>query len=379
VDTLSLPEKHFPLKVSVCNKCWLVQTEDYADRSELFNKDYAYFSSTSKSWVEHARHYVNNIVEKIQITRDSYVVEIASNDGYLLEFFLKKGIPCLGIEPTDSTADIAEKKGISVLRKFFGLELAKQLNSQNRTADLIIGNNVFAHVPNINDFTRGLKCLLKHGGTITLEFPHLLNLIKHSQFDTIYHEHFSYLSLGVVIKIFESCDLRIFDVEKISTHGGSLRIYAAHADDPRQTNKRVTDLLLEEHIQGLNCKKTYDSFQNSIDIVKNNALDFLISQKNQGKSVAGYGAAAKGSTLLNYAGIKPDLLPYICDAAESKIGKYMPGSRIPILSPTLLFEKNPDYLVIFPWNIAEEVIFANEQLRTLGTQFVIFVPSLKYL
>ena len=379
LDSLSLPEKHFPLKVNVCNKCWLVQTEDYADRSELFDKDYAYFSSTSKSWVKHARYYVDSVVEQLNLNRDSYVIEIASNDGYLLEGFLDMGIPCLGIEPTASTADIAEQKGIPVLRDFFGLGLAKQLKIQERMADLIIANNVFAHVPDINDFTCGLKLILKQGGTITLEFPHLLNLIKYFQFDTIYHEHFSYISLGVAIRIFESYGLRIFDVEELSTHGGSLRIFAAHDEDQRKTNKRVGELLHEERQQGLSSINTYESFQDSIEIVKSNVLGFLINQKKQGKSVAGYGAAAKASTLLNYAGIKLDLLPYICDAAESKIGKYMPGSHIPIVSPAVLSERRPDYLIIFPWNIAEEIVSANEQLKILGTQFVVFVPSLKYL
>jgi hypothetical protein len=378
-DTLFLSEKYLPLKVNVCNECWLVQTEDYADRSELFNNDYAYFSSTSKSWVDHARHYVENISESLHLTGDSYVIEIASNDGYLLEGFLDKGIPCLGIEPTSSTADVAEQKGISVVREFFGLELAKQLKSQNRTANLIIGNNVFAHVPDINDFTLGLKYLLKQDGTITLEFPHLLNLIKKFQFDTIYHEHFSYLSLGVVSRIFESVGLRIWNVETISTHGGSLRVFGCHDHDPRKTCPSVKELINLELKNGLETISTYVQFQSKIDNIKNSFIEFLIEQKNHGKRVVAYGAAAKGSTLLNFAGVKSDLLSFVCDASPAKQNKFMPGSHIPIYHPDILQSTPIDYLVVFPWNISAEIVRENKCLKDSGVTFVIVVPEIKIL
>lgn len=374
---LSRPEKYYPLKVRVCSRCWLVQTEDYTQADELFSSDYAYFSSTSTSWLEHASRYVGDIVSKLQLNADSFVVEIASNDGYLLRNFVARSIPCLGIEPTAGTADVAESLGIPVLRQFFGNALGEQLNGRGQQADLIIGNNVYAHVPDINDFTKGLKAALKPQGTITLEFPHLMQLIEHSQFDTIYHEHFSYLSLYAVEQIFNRAGLKVWDVEELPTHGGSLRVYGCHIESEREIYPSVATLRKVEEQHGLQSLETYTSFQEKADKVKNDLLVFLIEQKRAGKKVAAYGAAAKGNTLLNYAGIKPDLLPFVCDAAKAKQGKYMPGSHIPILAPCELESYRPDYVLILPWNIAKEVKEQNASLRSTGTRFVAAVPYLR--
>ena len=375
-QTLHASEKYFPLRVLVCRHCWLVQTEDYAQADELFNSDYAYFSSTSISWLAHAAKYAEKMTQQMHLTQDSLVIEIASNDGYLLKNFVAAGIPCLGIEPTDSTATASEKHGIPVTREFFGEQLGKQLAATGRLADLIVGNNVYAHVPDINDFTLGLKAALKPSGTITLEFPHLMRLLEHTQFDTIYHEHFSYLSLYTVERIFKSAGLRVWDVEELPTHGGSLRIYGCHDQDPRQNSPRVKVILTAEQQNGLQTITTYQYFQDKADRIKDDLLVFLIEQKRAGKKVAAYGAAAKGNTLLNYAGVKPDLLTFVCDAAEAKQGKFMPGSHIQILAPTALVEQRPDYLVILPWNIAAEVMQQNAHLAELGTKFVTAVPRL---
>lgn len=377
LEDLSKPEKYYPLKVKVCNHCWLVQTEDYAQADELFNADYAYFSSTSSGWLAHAASYAQAMIQRLQLNPSSHVIEIASNDGYLLKNFVAAGIPCLGIEPTASTAAAAEKLGIPVLREFFGEALGQQLAARQQQADLIAGNNVYAHVPDINDFTRGLKAALKPTGTITLEFPHLMRLIEHTQFDTVYHEHFSYLSLYTVQRIFEAAGLRVWDVEELPTHGGSLRIYGSHAEDARATAPPVPALLAEESGKGLQNLSTYQGFQSRADKVKDDLLSFLIEQKRAGKIVAAYGAAAKGNTLLNYAGVKPDLLPFVCDAAIAKQGKYMPGSHIPILPPSALAESKPDYVLILPWNIAAEVRQESGTLTALGTKFVTAVPTLQ--
>ncbi len=370
------PEKCYPLKVMVCTHCWLVQTEDYAEVGELFNADYAYFSSTSRGWLAHATSYVTSIVKRLRLNQDSYVIEIASNDGYLLKNFVEAGIPCLGIEPTKSTASAAEKLGIPVMREFFGQSLGKKLASNHQQADLIVGNNVYAHVPDINDFTRGLKAVLKANGTITLEFPHLMRLIEFTQFDTVYHEHFSYLSLYTVDRIFKAAGLRIWDVEKLPTHGGSLRIFGCHAEDTRASAQSVGALLAEEARRGLQTLATYQNFQVRADKVKDDLLNFLKDQKLAGKKVAAYGAAAKGNTLLNYAGVTSDLLPFVCDAAEAKQGKFMPGSKIPILTPKVLSDFLPDYVLILPWNIATEVKLQNSVLTIQGTKFVTAVPQL---
>jgi C-methyltransferase C-terminal domain/Putative zinc binding domain/Methyltransferase domain len=376
-QTLHTPEKYFPLRVLVCTQCWLVQTEDYTQADELFSSDYAYFSSTSTGWLAHAAKYAEKMTQQLHLTQDSLVIEIASNDGYLLKNFVAASIPCLGIEPTDSTASASEKLGIPVIREFFGEQLGKQLSATGKQADLIAGNNVYAHVPDINDFTIGLKAALKPGGTITLEFPHLMRLLEHTQFDTIYHEHFSYLSLYTVECIFKSAGLRVWDVEELPTHGGSLRIYGCHDQDHRQNSLNVKTILTAEEQNGLQTIATYQYFQDKADRIKDDLLIFLIKQKRAGKKVAAYGAAAKGNTLLNYAGVKPDLLTFVCDAAEAKQGKFMPGSHIPILAPAALVEQRPDYLVILPWNIAAEVKQQNAHLAELGTKFVTAVPRLE--
>lgn len=376
-DELSAPETYYPLKVRVCHHCWLVQTEDYAEADALFSKDYAYFSSTSSSWLAHARHYAQAMTQQLALGADSLVIELASNDGYLLRNFVEAGIPCLGVEPTDSTACAAEALDIPVLREFFGEALGKRLAAEGRQADLIAGNNVYAHVPDINDFTRGIQAALKPGGTVTLEFPHLLQLITHTQFDTIYHEHFSYLSLYTVARIFAAAGLRVCDVEELSTHGGSLRVYGCHADDARADTTAVANVLAREAEAGLQGTQVYADFQARVEAIKDNFLDFLIAQKRAGKRVAAYGAAAKGNTLLNYAGVKPDLLPLVCDAAQAKQDKFLPGSRIPVRAPAALAEFKPDLVVIFPWNIAQEIVAHHAYIEAWGGRFVTVVPRLE--
>ena len=370
------PEKYYPLKIKVCDQCWLVQTEDYAQTDELFSAEYAYFSSTSTGWLAHAARYAEKMTLQLRLTKDSLVIEVASNDGYLLKNFVAAGIPCLGIEPTASTAAAAEKLGIPVMREFFSEQLGKQLAAMGKQADLIAGNNVYAHVPDINDFTRGLKAALKPGGTITLEFPHLIRLIENTQFDTVYHEHFSYLSLYTVNRIFKAVGLRVWDIEELSTHGGSLRIYGCHAEEARDAKPAVSAMLAEEARRGLQTRATYQHFQARADRVKDDLLAFLIEQKRAGKKVAAYGAAAKGNTLLNYAGVKPDLLPYVCDAAAAKQGKFMPGSHIPIFPPCELANGQPDYVLVLPWNLLDEVQQQNAELKVKGVRFVTAVPEL---
>ena len=375
-EDLNNPELYYPLKLKVCTECWLVQTEDYAQADQLFSPDYAYFSSTSSTWLKHAKCYSENMIRSLDLNADSFVIEVASNDGYLLKNFVGAGIPCLGIEPTDSTATAAESLGVPVLRGFFSETLAKRLVEEGRQANLIAGNNVYAHVPDINDFTRGLKIALKSGGTVTLEFPHLMQLIEHCQFDTVYHEHFSYLSLYTVKRIFEQAGLRVFDVEELPTHGGSLRVFGCHHNDSRATADSVNEILKQEIASGLRSLSTYLQFQPRVDKVKNDLLRFLLEKKEEGKSVIAYGAAAKGNTLLNYAGVKPDLIPIVCDAAPSKQGKFLPGSHIPIQPPEKLSQQRPDFLLILPWNIEEEVKQQNASLSELGMKFVAAVPEL---
>ena len=374
---LRTSERYYPLKLCVCTHCWLVQTEDYAQASELFGNDYAYFSSVSQSWVDHAARYAKMISARLGLGEDSFVIEVAANDGYLLRNFVATGIPCLGIEPTANTAAAAEAIGIPILRKFFSKALAEHLATVGKQADLIVGNNVYAHVPDINDFTAGLKAALKPGGTITLEFTHLMRLIEHTLFDTVYHEHFSYFSLRTVSRIFASAGLRAFDVEELTTQGGSLRVYGCHAGDDRATTPAVAALLAEEQRRGLHETAIYREFQPRADRVKNELLVFLLEQKRAGKRVAAYGAAAKGNTLLNYAGVKPDLLPFVCDAAPSKQGKFLPGVHIPILPPAALQERRPDVVLILPWNIADEVVSQHHYVRDWGGRFVVAVPELR--
>lgn len=379
VKDLSRPEKYYPLRVMVCESCWLVQTQDFAEADEFFNATYAYFSSTSASWLEHAKRYCTDITARFGLGPKSFVIEVASNDGYLLKNFVSVGVPCLGIEPTASTAAAAEAQDVPTLREFFGQALAAQLVSEGRKADLIIGNNVFAHVPNINDFARGLATVLKADGVVTLEFPHLLNLVRLCQFDTVYHEHFSYLSLAVVRNIFAKAGLRIFDVEELSTHGGSLRIYGCLAGAHHKQTHTVEKIIQQEREAGLESLEIFSAFQTKANLIKDALLSFLIEAKRNGQKVIGYGAAAKGNTLLNFAGIKPDLLPFICDAAPSKQGKLMPGSHIPIVAPEALKNADADFVLILPWNIASEVIEKTRPLVSTKTRYVVAVPELTIL
>ena len=383
-------EVSFPLKLFVCDQCWLVQTADYVASTELFRADYAYFSSTSETWLQHAKDYSTMISQRLALTSESFVIEVAANDGYLLKNFVAAGIPCAGIEPTEDTARAAEKLGIPIIRDFFTAELVRSLLTASgdsrggmactfAQADLIIGNNVFAHVPDINDFAEGLRLALKPGGTITLEFPHLLNLIRESQFDTVYHEHFSYLSITAVQRIFAMQGLRILDVEQLPTHGGSVRVYAAHADDPRPERDSVARVLEHEERSGLLDIAIYGQFQARADSIKNDLLLYLIERKKAGKRVVGYGAAAKGNTLLNYAGVKPDSLPYVCDAAPAKQGKYLPGSHIPIRPPQALRDAPPDEILILPWNLAGELRAQLNDLATSGVRLVTAIPEIRYL
>lgn len=380
-DLTSTPNEYFfPLRVYVCDQCWLVQTEDFNAPNELFSDDYHYLSSTSRSWLEHSKNFCDYITERLNLSDESFVIEIASNDGYLLKNFISKKIPCLGIEPTKRTADIAEEHGVPVLREFFDSKIASQLKNSGRQADLICGNNVYAHVPDINDFTQGLSIALKPNGTITLEFPHILQLISKNQFDTIYHEHYSYLSLAVVTRIFESNGLMIYDVDEIPTHGGSLRVYGSHANDLREPSSNVSRILEAEHISGLQNYSTYENFQAKAISIRDAFLFFLENQKALGKSVAAYGAAAKGNTLLNYCQIVgTDLIQFVCDAAESKQGKFLPGSHIPIMHPSHLNLAKPDYIIIFPWNIADEIIEQERRAFDWNSTFVTVIPKLSLI
>lgn len=375
---LHAPEKWFPLRVLVCEHCWLVQTEDFAKADELFDADYAYFSSFSSSWLAHCERYVADMSERFGLRAQSHVVEIAANDGYLLKYFMSRGIPCTGVEPTSSTAAAARAKGIEIIEGFFGLPMAGELVRQGKQADLTAANNVLAHVPDINDFVAGFAVLLKPQGVATFEFPHLLRLMVENQFDTIYHEHFSYLSLTAVRNIFAANGLGIFDVQELPTHGGSLRVFAQRTDTGTQPlSDRVGALLEKEDTTGMRTAAYYAGFQARAEKVKDDFVSFLIEAKRTGKKVAAYGAAAKGNTLLNFSGIRPDLIPFVVDKNPAKQGKFMPGSRIPILPPMALESNRPDYLVILPWNIAAEVREQNSRLSGLGTKFVTAVPKLE--
>lgn len=378
--TMRHPEKWFPLKVLVCESCWLVQAEAYSRATELFNDEYAYFSSFSDQWIKHAEQYVSMMVERFALSVDSRVVEVASNDGYLLQFVKQRGISCIGIEPTASTSAVARLKGIETIEEFFDVSLASRLASRGKQADLMIANNVLAHVPDINDFATGFSALLKPQGVATFEFPHILNLIEENQFDTIYHEHFSYLSFTTVVNIFYSNGLSVFDVEEMPTHGGSLRVYAQRSDTGiHETSGHVAKLLDYEAKAGMTRAAFYAGFQIKADRVKNDFLAFLIGAKCAGKIVAGYGAAAKGNTLLNYAGVRPDLLSYVVDRNPAKQDKFLPGSRIPIVAEEKLKQTCPDYIVILPWNLQTEVVEQLAYIREWGGQFVVAVPKLEVL
>lgn len=377
-EQLNEPEVFYPLRVFVCKKCFLVQIEEYKKADEIFDENYAYFSSFSKSWLAHSKHYVEMMCDRFGFGENSQIIEIASNDGYLLQYFKEKNIPVLGIEPTLSTAQVAREKGIESLTEFFGVELAKKLVAEDRKADLLLGNNVLAHVPDINDFVAGLKIALKTNGIITMEFPHVLQLIENNQFDTIYHEHFSYLSLHTTQKIFAVQGLTIFDVGEIPTHGGSLRIFAKHAgNQTHEISVNVENLLRKEKQCGLTELKYYLNFQPKVEKVKLGLLSFLIEQKRKDKKVAAYGAAAKGNTLLNYCGVKKDLIDFVVDASPYKQGLFLPASHIPIVDESFIKSEKPEFVLILPWNIKEEIVEQLNYIREWDGKFVIAVPELK--
>jgi trans-aconitate methyltransferase len=378
-EDLCRPELYYPLRVKVCESCWLVQTEDFAQRDAFFNADYAYFSSVSSSWLAHAQSYVDMICERLKLDAQSQVWEVAANDGYLLQYVAARGIPCLGIEPTSGTAAAARAKGLTIEETFFGKASATELRTRYGSADLIVANNVLAHVPDINDFVSGLALALASTGTMTLEFPHLLELIAHTQFDTIYHEHYSYLSLLSVQKILAAAGLRVYDVERLPTHGGSLRVYACHQETTQAELPAVASLLEKEQAAGLNRAVCYEQFQQQAIRLRLDLSAFLLEQYRLGKRVLAYGAAAKGNTLLNYAGIDAVLLPMVADAAPSKQGKLLPGSHIPIITPAELIAARPDYVLILPWNIKAEVMKELVVIREWGGQFVVAVPRMELL
>ncbi len=369
-------EKFYPLHAYVCDECWLMQLEEFATPDEIFADDYAYFSSYSDSWLKHARKYTDLMVERFGLNAESQVVEIASNDGYLLQWFVEKNIPVLGVEPAANVAEVAREKGIRTEVRFFGTETAKSLAGQYGKADLLLGNNVLAHVPDINDFVGGMKAMLAEGGVITMEFPHLQRLIEENQFDTIYHEHFSYLSFVAVNRIFAHHGITLFDVEELPTHGGSLRIYGRHTED---TSKPVTDrakeLLQRELDLGFETLEYYAAFEEKVKETKRKLLSFLIEAKRAGKTVVGYGAPGKGNTLLNYCGIRTDFLDYTVDRSPHKQGNFLPGTHIPIYAPEKIRETKPDYVLILPWNLKKEISRQMAYISEWGGKFVIPIPE----
>jgi SAM-dependent methyltransferase len=380
IADLDRPERYYPLRVVVCSTCWLVQTEDFTDREEFFSDDYAYFSSFSTSWLDHSRRYVEAMQRRFDLNDESLVVEVAANDGYLLQYVRAAGIGALGIEPTHSTAAAARDKGVEVIEEFFGVELAERLVAEGRSADLTAANNVLAHVPDINDFVLGFARLLKPSGVATFEFPHVMEMVELAQFDTIYHEHYSYLSLTTVDRIFAANGLTVFDVETFPTHGGSLRVYAQRSDGGvQQRTDGVAAMLAREAAGGVASAAFYADFQARVDRLKDSFVGFLIAAKRDGKRVAAYGAAAKGNTLLNFAGIRRDLLPWVVDRNPAKAGKFMPGSRIPIVTEQRIRDERPDLIVILPWNLKDEVIAQLDYARQWGAQFVIAIPELRIL
>ncbi len=375
---LNEPEVYFPLKLYVCSTCFLVQIDEYKKADEIFNKDYAYFSSYSTSWLAHSKRYVEEMIARFGFNSSSLVVEIASNDGYLLQYFKERNVPVLGIEPTKSTANVAQQKGIETITEFFGVSFAKKLVNQKGKADLLLGNNVLAHVPDLNDFVAGIKIALKDTGVITMEFPHLLQLISNNQFDTIYHEHFSYLSFTTVVRIFKAHGLEIFDVQEIPTHGGSLRIFGCHKEyEGHSVHDSVTKLLDKEESIGVKKLAYYTGFQAKVDQVKMNFLEFLILKKKEGKNIAAYGAAAKGNTLLNYCGIRNDLISFVVDASPHKQGKFLPGSHIPVVKEDEIKKQKPDYVIVFPWNIKEEIKSQLSYIKEWNGKFVTAIPKIE--
>jgi ubiquinone/menaquinone biosynthesis C-methylase UbiE len=377
---LNEPEIFFPLKVYTCNQCFLVQIDEYKKSDAIFDDEYVYFSSFSTSWLAHAKKYTEKMIDRFGFSKDSQVIEIASNDGYLLQYFKEKNIPVLGIEPTANTARVAQEKGIESITEFFGTSLAKKLVLDGRKADLLLGNNVLAHVPDIVDFVAGMKLVLKDEGVITMEFPHLMQLVDNNQFDTIYHEHFSYLSFYTVKQIFNSQGLELFDVEEIPTHGGSLRIYGKHTEDSSKAVSENVNLLLQKEIgKGMSSLTYYEDFQKKALGVKLGFTGFLTQQKLLNKRVAGYGAAAKGNTLLNYCGIKNDQIEYVVDANPHKQNKWLPASHIPVVNEAYLKETKPDYVIIFPWNLKDEIVKQLNYIRDWDGKFVVPIPELEVI
>ncbi|WP_085717028.1 class I SAM-dependent methyltransferase [Pseudomonas sp. B28(2017)] len=377
VDQLEQTEQWVPLKVAVCQQCWLVQTEDYTSADSLFDAEYAYFSSFSSTWLAHAERYVAEMVERFGLSADSRVVEVAANDGYLLQYVARRGIPCLGVEPTRSTAQAAREKGLEIRELFFGRNTAAQLKSEGWSADLMAANNVLAHVPDINDFLGGFATLLKPTGVATFEFPQLLTLMAGQQFDTLYHEHYSYLSLTAVQTLCERNGLQVFDVSQLSTHGGSLRVFVQRLDgERREVQPAVQQQLQAELAAGVKTPEYYATLAPAAERIKHDLLRFLLQARADGKRVVGYGAAAKGNTLLNYAGVRPDLLAWVADANPHKQGKYLPGSRIPIVSPAQIDIEKPDYVLVLPWNLLDEITQAFAGIRAWDGRFVIAIPEL---
>jgi SAM-dependent methyltransferase len=375
-EMLRNSEKFYPLHAYVCDQCLLVQLEEVEAPDAIFNDEYAYFSSYSQSWLDHAQRYTELMQSKFQLNANSQVIEIASNDGYLLQYFQAKNIPVLGIEPSGNVAAVAEAKGIKSLVEFFSVATAQQLVDQGVQADLLLGNNVLAHVPNLNDFVAGMKIILKPSGVITMEFPHLLNLIEKNQFDTIYHEHFSYFSLLAVEKVFARHGLVLFDVEELPTHGGSLRIYGKHQENvDLAIATTIAALRSKEITAGLDKIDTYTSYSTAVQTTKRKLLSFLIAAKDRGQTVAGYGAPAKGNTLLNYCGIKIDLLAYTVDLSPHKQGLFLPGTHIPVYAPEQIAITKPDYLLILPWNLKNEIMEQMAIIRTWGGKFVVPIPE----
>ncbi|WP_250624068.1 class I SAM-dependent methyltransferase [Pinirhizobacter soli] len=373
-EALGKVESYFPLKLYTCATCHLVQVDEVQSHDALFDDDYVYFSSYSRSWLKHAEVYVDMVTERLALDANDLVIEIASNDGYLLQYVAAKGIPCLGIEPTAGTAAVAREKGIETIESFFGNSFAMEFAKDRRQATLVTANNVLAHVPDLNDFVAGLATVLSRGGTITVEFPHLLELVEHRQFDTVYHEHFSYLSLHTVKDVFAAHGLEIWDVERLTTHGGSLRVWGCHAGD-KPVLPSVSSLLELERVEGMLTMAYYGGFQAQADEVKNAFLEFLLCQKREGRKVAAYGAAAKGNTLINYAGVRSDLIAYVVDANPHKQGRWLPGSRIPVVAEEHLRQDRPDVVIILPWNLREEISAQLAYVREWGGRLATFVPS----
>lgn len=378
-EDMDKPELFYPLHTFVCEKCWLVQLQEFVTPGDIFT-EYAYFSSMSDSWVAHARRYVDMVVERFSLTSSHQIVEIASNDGYLLQNFVRLGIPALGVEPAANVAKVAESRGVKSMVRFFGCDTARQILQQGTQADLLLGNNVLAHVPDIKDFVGGMKILLAPSGVVTMEFPHLLELMNNNQFDTIYHEHFTYLSLLSVERIFGQQGLRVFDVEHLPTHGGSLRIFVCHDESASHpTSENVRKLRSREHDAGLSQASTYDQFRSQVAATKLDILEFFLQAKREGKRVAGYGAPGKGVTLLNYCGIRADFMDYTVDRNAYKQGTFMPGTGIPVHEPNYLLEDQPDYVFILPWNLKDEIISQMSAVRAWGGKFVVPIPRIEIL